>query len=262
MRRASIVVVLLAALLPVAHPAAAHSVTVAAAGDIARPSFATPQQQTAHLVATFKPTAVFALGDEQYPKGSLADFRRYYDASWGAFKSITYPVPGNHEYETRDAAGYYAYFGRAAKDPAKGYYSFNIGSWHVVALNGECKHIDCAAEKSWMQADLAADTHRCEVAIYHRTMQSWPRQLMKAAGGDLALAGHRHAYERWPRAHGLVRFTVGTGGGSLGKPAQGAVVGIATYGVLELTLRRSSYSWSFVDTSGKVRDSGSRNCRP
>ena len=83
---------------------------------------------------------------------------------------------------------------------------------------------------------------------------------MEAAGGDLALAGHRHVYERWGAENGLVRFTVGTGGGSLGTPDPGAVVGIAAFGVLELTLDTSSYSWSFVDTSGTVRDSGSANC--
>ena len=259
-RRVLIVVLLLVALLPVAQPAGAASVTVATAGDIARASFGTPQQQTADLMTAFNPTAVFALGDEQYPHGSLADFRTYYDASWGALKSITHPVPGNKEYETPDAAGYFGYFGAAAGDPAKGYYSFNIGDWHVVALNSECAHIDCAAEKSWMNADLAADTHLCEVAIYHRWSKTWPRDLMEAAGGDLALAGHRHAYERWAPEKGLVRFTVGTGGSSLGKPDPSAIVGIATYGVLELTLNTSSYSWSFVDTGGTVRDSGSANC--
>ena len=260
MRRVSTVLVLLVALLPVAQPAGAASVTVAAAGDIARASFATPQQQTADLVTAFNPTAVFALGDEQYPDGSISDFQTYYDASWGAFKAITYPIPGNHEYETPGAAGYYAYFGAAAGDPAKGYYSFDIGDWHVVALNSECKNIDCPAQKSWLKADLSTDTHLCEVALYHRTKLAWPRKLLEAAGGDLALAGHRHTYERFAAENGLVRFTVGTGGGSLGTPDPAAVVGIRAYGVLELTLDTSSYSWSFVDTSGAVRDSGSANC--
>ena len=100
MRRASALILLLVALLPVAQPAGATTVTVAAAGDIARASFGAPQQQTADLVTGFNPTAVFALGDEQYPHGALSDFQRYYDASWGAFKSITDPIPGNHEYET------------------------------------------------------------------------------------------------------------------------------------------------------------------
>jgi hypothetical protein len=260
MRRVFIVGVLLVALLPNAQPAGAATVTVATAGDIARPSFATPQQQTADLVEDFNPTAVFALGDEQYPHGSLSDFQTYYDASWGAFKSITRPIPGNHEYETSGASGYYNYFGSAAGSSSKGYYSFNIGDWHVLALNSECKHIDCAAEKSWIKADLAADNHLCEAAMYHRTGLSWPRTLMEAAGGDLALAGHRHVYERWAPENGLRRFTVGTGGYSTGNPDPGATVGLSTYGILELTLNTSSYSWSFVDTDGTVRDSGSSSC--
>jgi acid phosphatase type 7 len=260
MRRVPIVIALLVALLPLAQPAGAATVTVATAGDIARASLGTPQQQTAGLVTAFNPTAVFALGDEQYPQGSLADFETYYDASWGAFKSITYPIPGNHEYETPGAAGYYGYFGAAAGRRARGYYSFDIGNWHVLALNSECKQIDCTAEKSWMKADLAADTHLCEVAMYHRSGLAWPRKLMEAGGGDLALAGHHHVYERWAGENGLVRFTVGTGGYSLGTPDPGAIVGIATYGILELTLQGSSYSWSFVDTSGTVQDSGLKNC--
>lgn len=261
MDRVLIVLSLSAAILPLSVRAAeATTVTVAAAGDIARASLATPQQQTANLVTTFNPTAAFALGDEQYPNGSLSDFQAYYDKSWGAFKSITYPVPGNHEYQTPGATGYYSYFGAAAGDPSKGYYSFNLGDWHVLALNSECANIDCAAEKSWMKADLATDTHLCEVAMYHRTAATWPRSIMEAAGGDLALAGHRHVYERYAPEKGLLHFTVGTGGGSLGTPSSSAVVGIRAYGILELTLNSSSYSWSFVETNGTVGDSGSGSC--
>ena len=261
MRRIFIVSILVAAMLPQGvEVAAASSVTVAAAGDIARASFGTPQQQTADLITAFNPTAVFTLGDEQYPDGSLSDFQTFYDASWGAFKSKTNPVPGNHEYQTPGASGYFGYFGAAAGDPSKGYYSFNLGDWHVVALNTECANIDCTAEKSWLVADLAADTHLCEVAIYHRTSLSWPRKKMEAAGGDLVLAGHRHLYERYAPENGLLHFTAGTGGDSLGTIQPGPVVSFAVYGVLELTLDTSSYSWSFVDVNGTVRDSGSANC--
>ena len=260
MRRVSVVLIVLFLLLGVAQPAEATTVTVAAAGDIARASFGVSQQQTADLVTAFSPATVFALGDEQYPAGSLTDFETYYDASWGAFKSITHPIPGNHEYETANAAGYFNYFGAAAGRRARGYYSFNVGDWHVLALNSECAYVDCTAEKSWMKADLAADRHLCQAAMYHRAGLAWPGKLMEAAGGDLALAGHHHVYERWAGENGLVRFTVGTGGYSLGTPDPRALVGIATYGILELTLHRSSYSWSFVDTSGTVLDSGLKNC--
>ena len=241
--------------------AIASTVTVAAAGDIARPSFATPQQQTANLVTAFNPAAVFALGDEQYEKGELANFQKYYNASWGAFKDKTYPVPGNHEYETAGAAGYYGYFGAAAGDPSKGYYSFNLGDWHVLALNSECSKINCTTEKAWVDADLAADTHLCQLAFYHRTKLAWPRTKMEAAGGDVVLAGHRHTYERWAPESGLVRFTVGTGGDSLGSPDPDAAAGVKAYGILQLTLDASSYAWSFIDVSGTVRDSGSATCQ-
>ncbi len=261
MRRIVVVLGIVVAEMALAGQGAwATGVTVAAAGDIARPSLATPQQQTADLVTAFDPTAVFALGDEQYDKGELANFQKYYDPSWGAFKARTYPVPGNHEYKTAGAAGYYVYFGGGAGDPAKGYYSFDLGGWHVLALNTNCAYIDCTTEKAWVKGDLAADTHTCELAFYHHTNLAWPQKLMKAAGGDVVLAGHRHTYERWAPVGGVVRFTVGTGGDSLGSPDPGAAAGVSAYGILELTLDASSYSWSFVDVSGAVRDSGSADC--
>ena len=260
LRRILIVLVLVGATVPLSRNAGASSVTVAAAGDIARPSFGTPQQQTADLVTTFDPMVVFALGDEQYENGELANFQKYYDVSWGAFKSKTYPIPGNHEYQTSGATGYFSYFGAAAGDPSKGYYSFDLGDWHVVALNTNCGVIDCTAQKSWMVADLAADTHLCQVVVYHATNRKWPRQNMEAAGGDLALAASRHVYERWAPENGLVRLTVGTGGRSLGKLDPAAAVGVREYGILRLTLDASSYTWSFIDVNETVRDSGSGAC--
>ncbi|HZD80614.1 MAG TPA: alkaline phosphatase [Actinomycetota bacterium] len=260
MRRLWLVVALVATLLQIPHPAAAGTVTVAAAGDIARPTLSTPQQQTADLVTAFDPTTVFALGDLQYENGELANFQSSYDPSWGAFKSKTHPIPGNHDYGTTNAAGYYTYWGSAAGDPSKGYYSFDLGDWHVVALNTECTQINCSAEKSWMKSDLAADGHLCQMVVYHRANLKWPRKKAEAAGVDLALTASRHVYERWAPENGLLRLIVGTGGYSLGKLNSGAVVGIRAYGVVELTLSSSSYSWSFVDTSGDVRDSGAGSC--
>jgi hypothetical protein len=130
----------------------------------------------------------------------------------------------------------------------------------VVALNTECTQINCSAEKSWMKSDLAADGHLCQMVVYHRANLKWPRKKAEAAGVDLALTASRHVYERWAPENGLLRLIVGTGGYSLGKLNSGAVVGIRAYGVVELTLSSSSYSWSFVDTSGTVRDSGAGSC--
>jgi hypothetical protein len=245
----------------IAAPAQASTVTVAAAGDIARASLASPQQQTAGLVSAFSPTAVLALGDEQYPNGALSDFNAFYDTSWGAFKGITDPVPGNHEYQTPGAAGYYGYFGAAAGDPSKGYYAFDLGSWRIYALNSECANIDCSAEKSWLKADLASNSSQCELAYYHRTGTKWPRKFLEADHGDIVLAGHKHIYERYAPENGLMHFTVGTGGDSLGSPTtSGVAVSFAAYGILQLSLSDGGYSWSFVDVNNNVRDSGSGTC--
>ena len=260
LRRILIILALVAVTMPLGPSAGAETVTVAAAGDIARPSFGLPQQQTADLVTSFNPTAVFALGDTQYENGELANFQTYYDASWGAFKSTTFPIPGNHEYQTPGAAGYYTYFGAAAGDPSKGYYSFDLGDWHVVAVNTNCSKIECTAQKSWMTADLAADPHLCDMVIYHAANLQWPRTKAKAAGVDVALTASRHVYERWAPEGGLVRFIVGTGGRSLGKLNSGAVVGVRQFGILRLTLNATAYSWSFVDINGTVGDSGSGSC--
>jgi hypothetical protein len=251
-----------AALVLGAGAASADTVTVAAAGDIARASFGTPQQQTADLIAAFAPTAVFALGDTQYPDGALSDFRTYYDDSWGAFKSRTYPIPGNHEYQTPGASGFFSYFGTGAAVPisSPGYYSLNLGDWHIVFLNTICASIDCSTEKAWLATDLRNDTSTCDMVVYHNTNLKWPRVKAQNFGVDVALAASRHVYERWPAQSGLVRFTVGTGGNSLGKLSTGFDAGVRAYGVIQMTLTADAYSWAFVDVTGAVRDAGSRSC--
>ncbi len=250
----------------VAH---AQTVKIAAAGDIARKTPATPQQQTANLVASLAPAKVLVLGDVQYEKGTLSEFQSSYDKSWGAFNSIAAPVPGNHEYETPNASGYFGYFanvlslyGSTATDPKKGYYSFNIGDWHVVGLNTNCSvsGVSCSAQRTWLLADLRADDHVCELVFsHHRTQQS----LMQAASGEgveLSLSGHKHTYERWDNKYGLRQLVVGTGGKSSGTPSSNADFGVKAYGVAELTLDATSYSWKFIDVANKVRDSGSDSC--
>ncbi len=261
MRRSALsIIVILGTILLTAPAASASTVTVAAAGDIARASLGQPQQDTADLITAFDPTAVFALGDTQYENGELANYQSSYDPSWGAFKDKTYPIPGNHEYGTPGAAGYFAYFGAAAGDPTKGYYSFDLGDWHIVAMNTNCTQIDCTAQKKWARHDLSNDTHVCDAVIYHGTNKRWPRNLAETKGVDLALAASRHVYERWAPENGLRRLTVGTGGRSLGTLDPDAAAGVRAYGVVELTLTSSSYSWAFVDRTGTVRDSGSDTC--
>lgn len=264
MKKLSVLLVALS-MASVATPAMAQTVTIAAAGDISKPSSpGSGQTQTAALINQFNPTAVFALGDTQYTAGELADYNASYDPTWGAFLNKTYPIIGNHEYENpscRDACGYKQYFGSRAFGGSNLYYSFDIGNWHVAALNTECKQIDCTAEKSWLRSDLANDAHACDMVIWHRTNLSWPRNIASSNHVDLGLAASRHVYERYAPTGSLLRFTVGTGGYSLGKLSGTQVAGENTkYGVLELSLGDSGYSYQFVEAGGTVFDSGSGGC--
>jgi len=181
--------------------------------------------------------AVLELGDNQYPVGRYQSYERYFDPSWGRFKAISHPVPGNHEYLSRDASGYYQYFGPAGGDPGRGYYSFDLRRWHLIALNAECSFIaGCSpgsAEERWLAADLRQHPAACILAYWHQPRFSsgqhgddpvydafW-RDLF-AAHADVVLNGHDHDYERFaPQApagradpSGVTEFVVGTGGKS------------------------------------------------
>ncbi len=238
------------------------SVSVGAAGDIAWSSGPQPaSQQTAALLGQLHPTIVLPLGDEQYSVGGLEEFQRSYDLTWGAFGGIAYPVPGNHEYETANAAGYRDYFGTAGKsampgEVLNGYYSYDIGSWHVVALDDNCEHIDCAAERQWLQSDLAADTHTCELAYEHKPNIKFFGDILRGAGVDLRLTGHRHVYERQAPIKGMRTIIVGTGGKSHGKyPDDVRANWFADnkdFGILDLELGDTGYAWRFLAVDGYV----------
>ncbi len=272
-KRAIMVAISMLAFVMAGVPMArAATVTVATAGDIARTTVGDPQVQTAALISAMNPTKVLVLGDEQYEHGEYSNFLRSYGRTWGAFNAIAAPVPGNHEYETPNASGYFQYFsavlssyGTAATDPSKGYYSFNVGDWHVVALNSNCTRsgVSCPAQQSWLKADLQADSHLCEIVFFHHAGQRGFATTAANQGVDLLLAGHRHTYERWDKKYGLGlrQLVVGTGGKSLGNPASGADVGVKAYGVAKLTLNAADYSWQFIDIAGRVRDSGSDTCQ-
>lgn len=247
-------------------------------------------RDTAEAAASFAPSHVLSRGDQQYADGALEKFRTSYDASWGRFNPVVRPVPGNHEYQTPGAAGYYAYFGASAGDPTKGYYSYDVGTWHVVALNSHCIDVGgCeagSAQAEWLRADLAASAARCTLAYWHEPSYSpmsavgdgtalttsW--QLLYADAAEVVLNGHAHDHERFPpqdpagRAApvGIAEVVVGTGGKSLvpftAAPRPNSVVRDATsHGVLELTLHDGSYDWAFVAAAGGTEaDSGSRTC--
>ncbi len=272
-------------------------VRVVAVGDIAcreseRVSAeACRQQQTSDLAMSLAPDAVLALGDLQYDEGQASGFDQVYGPTWGRLRDITHPVPGNHEYGSEGAAPYFAYFGTAAGERGQGWYSIDLGGWHLVALNSNCDEVggcDIDSDQGrWLRRDLDAG-HQCVLAFWHHPR--WSRsthgddpevqpllEQLYDAGADVVLTGHDHAYQRFDprrpdgeadRARGIRQFVVGTGGRSL-YPIEGDEVGRdglaagtgATFGVLELTLRRGGYDWRFVAESGQsFVDSGSAAC--
>jgi hypothetical protein len=278
-------------------PPPAPPPVVAAAGDIAcqptdpRTAVTCHQADTADVIGALAPTAVLPLGDLQYPHGELANFYASYRPTWGRFDSIAYPVPGD-EYDTPGAAGYFAYFGPRAGDPARGYYSFDLGAWHIIALNSACAVVSCtagSAQEQWLRADLATNPRACTLAYWHRprfTSSGQPAQAtdtgpfwdaLYAAGADVVLGGNAHNYERFARQspdrarddqRGIREFVVGTGGVNhkTFDPAalrpHSEVRNDTTFGVLALTLNPTSYSWRFVPEAGAAfTDSGSETCR-
>jgi len=292
----------------------ATTTVVVAAGDIAcdinSPSFNggvgrgnnCRAMATAGLIDGVQPDAVLALGDNQYEDGGADQWLRSYELSWGRFKSITHPVAGNHEYlacATYDldcsyaprAAGYSAYFGEAAGPTDQFWYSFDLASWHVVALNSNCtnERVACgtgSAQDKWLRADLAAHPVACTLAFFHHprfssgqhgddaTLDTLYRDLYDG-GVDVLLAGHDHDYERFQpldpsgradAAHGIRNFVVGTGGRNLrrGTLAPRPITEAAndeTLGIIRLSLEPGVYSWTFIPIPGETfTDSGRSSC--
>lgn len=265
--------------------------TLLAAGDIASCSSGNDEATAALLRA--RPAATIAvLGDAVYENGTVDEYNRCYAPNWGrpGEKSRTRPTPGNHDYQTSGASGYFDWFGAAAGERGKGYYSYDLGSWHVVVLNSNCSDVGgChsgSAQERWLAADLAAHPARCTVAYWHHPLFSsdprgghtsvrplWNR--LYAARAELVLNGHAHQYERFtPKrpdgtadaANGIREFVAGMGGRSLNPFASSPAAGSerrdnGAYGVLRLTLDADSYAWQFVPTGGgSPRDSGSQRC--
>jgi len=249
--------------------------TLIAAGDVA--SCRSPgDEATAALVAKI-PGTVAVLGDIAYDRGTAAELARCYSPSWGRFRTRTRPALGNHDYGSGSAAPSIAYFGL----PERGYYSYELGAWHVVVLNSNCWAAGgCgagSAQERWLRADLAAHPVACTLAYWHHPRWSsglhggteavaplW--NALAEAGADLALAGHDHHYERFAPIDGIRSFVVGTGGRSrypvFRRTARSEVVDTRTYGVLKLTLRTDGYAWRFLPAAGGTfTDAGSARCR-
>jgi acid phosphatase type 7 len=265
-----VIVTLVASFMPPLVQALGTATTVVAAGDIARPDApGRAQRRTAALIRDIDPERVLMLGDGQYPNGSFRQYLASYDPTWGTFRRRTAPVPGNHEYETPRAAGYFTYFAevldRFAAKAAKadrGYYTFTAGPWRIVALNTNCGPIvRCAAERRWLRSVLAPDPYACELIFAHEANRRFVHIAAKA-GADIFLNGHSHTFERWDGVLGtrLRRYVVGTGGMSLRAPDSEAHAVARAYGVLRLNLRRDGYGWRFIDVDLRVRDSGQAAC--
>jgi hypothetical protein len=268
------------------------AVVVIAAGDIAWcPDGVDPASSTAGtaaLVAAEPAALVLALGDNAYQRGTASEYERCYGPTWGRFRARTRPVPGNHEYETPGASGYFDYFGSAAGDRQQGYYSFEVGKWHVMAINTECGQVGgCGVDSPqyrWLQDDLERHPDRCTLLYGHKPRFNSgfdgdsPYDLAPIArlafshGVDLLLAGHAHDYERFAlldgdgrrSASGFRQFVVGTGGAgptALGAPRDGSDFALGgVVGVLRLRLTAGAYEWAFVTVGGAVLDRGSEPC--
>src|SRR5215204_403379 len=279
-------------------PAGGTDPVFVGAGDIASCA-STGDEATATLLDDIvakapSTTTVFTTGDDAYESGTASEFTNCYNSTWGRHQAITRPTVGNHEYySTANASGYFGYFGSilsAAGDTGQGYYSYDLGSWHMIALNSNCSFVACAAgstQEQWLKADLAAHSNACTLAYWHHPrfsskLSSGGNSSMKpfwdalyAAKAEVVLNGHNHNYERFaPQtpsgladpAQGIREFVVGTGGKSLNTFTNNGVansqVRLANaYGVLKLTLHPTSYDWQFVTApSGTVPDSGSGSC--
>jgi acid phosphatase type 7 len=261
---------------------------IVAVGDIASCS-STADEATARLVGGMEGATVLTLGDEAYPGGTAEEFEECYKPSWGRFEDLTRPVPGNHEYHTTDAKGYFGYFSDAAGERGKGYYSYDLGQWHIVALNSNCEEVGCGASSPqlrWLKADLAKHAKTCTLAYFHYPLFSSGKyrpgirevkplwEALYAADADVVLNGHDHNYQRFAPQdpdgkadpqRGIREFVVGTGGRShyqIGEPiANTEVYNDDTYGVLKLTPRPEGYEWRFVPVAGETfTDSGSARC--
>ncbi len=262
--------------------------TVVAVGDVAcepgaaRTRTSCQQAATARLARRLEPRRVLGLGDQQYESGALTAYRASYDKSWGALRSLTRPVPGNHEYRTSGASGYYTYFKRQ-QPGAPGYYAFDVGSWRVYALNTNCDLVDCARENQWLDRNMRNHPRRCSAITMHHPRYSsalhgsntFVKPLWRTAlrhRTDLALAGHDHDYERFrrmnatggPRRSGMASFVSGAGGKTLypwRSKAPGSVARFnSDFGVLALRLGKGRYGWQYRTVAGKVVDSGTGRC--
>ncbi len=270
---------------PVATPD--EAVVFVGAGDIASCDF-DGDEATARLLDQIEGT-IFTLGDNAYNNGTAQEFAECYGPTWGRHLDRTRPVPGNHDYYTEGAQAYFDYFGDRAGTPGQGWYSFDLGEWHIVALNTNCDDVggcgEGSAQLAWLQADLADHPSQCTLAYMHHPLFSsaghgdeadlaaiW--STLYTSGAEVVLAGHDHAYERFAPmtpdgtldpTGGITQFVVGTGGGPLRDFGEvhphSHARNSESFGVLQLTLLPDGYEWKFVPVEGEsFNDTGQASC--
>ena len=266
--------------------------TLVVAGDISceqgspKTTYNCRSDDTAALVTSIKPDAVLTVGDNQYPKGELVSYQQAYDKTWGAFKDSTYPTPGNHEYGTPEASGYFDYFGARAGEPGKGYYSYKIGDWLFVALNSEIAVSSGSEQLTWLEQELKNNPSTCTLAYWHKPRFStgghasdptydalW--RVLYAQGVDIVVNGHSHNYERYLPQNpdgvydpekGITEFVSGMGGyglEGLSTPLSNLVTRQNhAFGVLKLSLYPKSAHYQFVPIPGQqtFTDTGTVAC--
>lgn len=269
---------------PLAEVAMNTDPVIAGAGDIASCS-KTGDEATAALLDAINPARVFTLGDNAYSSGTLTEYNNCYGPTWGRHKTITSPSAGDADYKTTGAAGYFDYFGAAAGDRTKGYYSYDLGEWHIIVLNSKLSTSATSAQVQWLKSDLAASAKLCTVAYWHLPLFSssstgvrssirpiW--DVLYSAGVELVINGNHKFYERFApqtptgerdEAYGIREFVVSTGGA--GTHSFGTILpnsearSSGTHGVLKLVLGAGRYAWEFVPVAGKTfTDAGSGAC--
>lgn len=259
------------------------------AGDVAACIDLAGAEATAKLLDSI-PGVVFTTGDNAYESGTAEEFKNCYQPTWGRHKERTRPSVGNHEFHSDRATPYFGYFGASAGDPTQGYYSYELGTWHIVVLNSECVEVGgCqqgSREERWLISDLDAHPSRCILAYWHKPLFSSGAKHgndpeMKAFWIDLykykatvVINGHDHDYERFATqdpdgkpdpTRGIREFVAGTGGRNhrpFAAPLPTSEVRNAdTFGVLKMTLHPNAYEWEFIPEAGKTfRDSGAGSC--
>jgi len=255
--------------------------TLLAAGDIGDCD-SRGDEQTARLARKLPRAHVAALGDLAYPRGTATDYARCWEPSWGRLGNRVRPAPGNHEYGTGEADTYFKYFGPRAGPAGEGWYSYEIGAWHVVVLNSNCSAVpgggceNGSEQERWLRADLEASGKRCTLAYWHHPRHSSGfhgddpsveplRQALADAHGEILLSGHDHHYERFAARNGIRDWVVGTGGAHnypVGVTDGSKVRWSGGHGLLALTLRPDRYEWRFLTAGGSTfSDSGSGRCR-